>query len=285
MEFAKVGAGSFAALGVGAVLAVILPVGLAALWCRKKKEPVWVVLIGAATFLLFALVLEKPLQSLLIFPTQLGMKEHAASQFINARPLLLAFLTALFPGVFEETGRLVAYKTVLRRRRNRETGLSHGIGHGGFEALYILGATYAAYIVYAVMINAGSFGAVVDKVAAQAPEQLEAVYATAEQIAAVTFASVGLGFMERIFAVGFHIGASVLVFYACRDRERFWLYPLAVALHTAMDFVAALYVFKLAAISTFLLEVIVAVFGIAVFCCAYFLLYRRDANRTGAELT
>lgn len=283
MEFTKVGAGAFAALGVGAALAVILPVGLAALWCRKKKEPVWVVLIGAATFLLFALVLEKPLQSLLIFPTQLGLKEHAASRFVGARPLLLAFLTALFPGVFEETGRLAAYKTVLRKRRSRETGLSHGIGHGGFEALYLLGATYASYIAYGVMINTGTFGAVVDKVAAQAPEQLEAVYATAEQIAAVSFASIGLGFVERIFAVLFHIGASVLVFYACRDREKSWLYPLAVVLHTAMDFVAALYIFKLAAISTFVLELIVAVFGVAVFCGAYFLLYRRDRQRNGAE--
>ena len=113
-------------------LGIALPLILAIVWCKKKKEPFTTVLIGAATFMLFAIVIEKPLQALLIMPTSLGLPEHAASTFINARPVLWGIVVGLFPGVFEETGRLIAYKTVLRRRMQRETGLSHGIGHGGF---------------------------------------------------------------------------------------------------------------------------------------------------------
>ena len=47
-------------------------------------------------------------------------------------------------------------------------------------------------------------------------------------------------------------------------------------LHTAMDFIAALTLTGIWTPSTWLLEAIVAVFGILVFCGAYFLLYRKD---------
>ena len=279
MEFTKVGARAFAVLGVGTVLAFLLPLALAVIWIVRKKERVTTVLVGALTFLLFALLLEKPIQNALLFPAQMGLPEHALSRFIGAKPWLLAFLAALFPGVFEETGRLAAYKTLLKNRKNRETSISHGIGHGGFEVMMLLGATYATDIAYAVMINTGAFSAIVEQVAAQMPAQADALAATAEQIAAIRFADIGLGLLERVFAVSFHIGASILVFYACRERERFWLYPLAVILHTAMDFVAAMYSLGIGGVSVGAVELTLAAFGILTFCGAYFLLYRRDRGQ------
>lgn len=270
MEFARVGTGSFLALGLGAVLSFALPLGIALLWTKKKKEPFTTVLVGAATFLLFALILEKPIQALVI------SADHSVSRFLNARPVWLALAAGLFPGIFEETGRLAAFKTVLKKRKNRETSISHGLGHGGFEVIMMLGITYVTYIAYAVMINTGTFQTVVDQAAAQAPDQVDAVKALAGQLATLTAADVGAGLLERVFAVLFHIGASILVFYACRDRGRFWLYPLAILLHTAMDFIAGLAVFKVIHLSTLALETIIGAFGILTFCAAYFLLYKRD---------
>jgi len=276
MEFAKVGAQPLIALAVGAVLAIALPIALALIWKFRKKERFTTILAGAATFLIFALILEKPIQNALLFPTQMGLPEHPLSLFLNARPVLLALAAGLFPGVFEETGRLIAYRTVLRNRKNRETSVSHGIGHGGFEVMYLLGATYITYLAYAVMINTGAFGVLVEQAAAVAPAQADALTALAGQLADLTLAGIGLGLGERVFAVLFHIGASILVFYACRDKEKLWLYPLAVVLHTAMDFIAALYALGVSGMSTWALEGIVAVFGVLTFCGAYFLLYRKD---------
>ena len=279
MEFAKVGTRSLIALGLGAVLAIALPIALALIWKFRKKERFTTILAGAATFLIFALILEKPIQNALLFPTQMGLPEHPLSLFLNARPVLLALAAGLFPGVFEETGRLVAYKTVLRNRKNRETSISHGIGHGGFEVMYILGATYITYLAYAVMINTGAYGALVDQAAALAPAQADALITLADQLAKLTLADVGLGLMERVFAVLFHVGASILVFYACRDQKRFWLYPLAVLIHTVMDFIAALYTLGVSVMSTWTLEGIIAAFGVLTFCGAYFLLYKKDRER------
>ena len=229
-----------------------------------------------AAFVLFAMIIEKLIQNVLIFPTQMMLPDHAVSRFINARPLLWALVVALFPGVFEETGRLIAFKTVLRKRKNRETSISYGIGHGCGEAMILLGITYIEYIVFAVMINLGTFQTVIDQATAQAPDQINTVYALAGQIASFSMASLGVALFERVFAVLFHIGASILVFYACKDKNKTWLYPLAIILHTAMDFIAALTLTGIWTPSTWLLEAIVAVFGILVFCGAYFLLYRKD---------
>ena len=276
MELAKVGTNAFAALGVGAVLAIIIPIAIALIWKFKKKERFTTILIGVAAFVLFAMIIEKLIQNVLIFPTQMMLPDHAVSRFVNARPLLWALVVALFPGVFEETGRLIAFKTVLRKRKNRETSISYGIGHGCGEAMILLGITYIEYIVFAVMINLGTFQTVIDQAAAQAPDQINTVYALAGQIASFSMASLGVTLFERVFAVLFHIGASILVFYACKDKKKTWLYPLAIILHTAMDFIAALTLTGIWTPSTWLLEAIVAVFGILVFCGAYFLLYRKD---------
>ena len=279
-EFSKVGTQQIVLLVLGAVLMIAVPLVIAVIWTKKKKERFTTVLVGAATFLLFAVVLEKPLQALLIAPTRLGLADTGISQFLNANPVLWAFIVGLFPGVFEETGRLVAYKTVLKKRKNRETSISHGIGHGGFEVIYLMGIAYVTYIVYAVMINTGTFGSVVDQVRAQAPDQADALIAAASGIASFSFANLALGIVERVFAVLFHIGASMIVFYACRDQGRFWLFPLAILLHTVMDFIAGLITVGVWKLPAWASEGIVAIFGILTFCGAFFLLYKKDV---GAE--
>ena len=272
-------ASSFVWLIIGAVIWVAAPVLLAIVWKIKKKEPFTSILIGAAAFLVFALILEKPIQNVLAFPTAMGLPDHAVSKFLNANPVLLALVAGLFPGIFEETGRLIAFKTVLKRRRNRETSISYGIGHGGFEVILILGMTYLQYIVYAVMINTGVFGPVIEQVAAQAPEQLGSVNTVVSLLTRFSFADFGIAFVERIFAVLFHIGASVLVFYACRDKKRFWLYPLAIVIHTGLDFIAALNVFHVINLSPWALEGIAAAFGLLTFLGTYLLLYKKDVGK------
>lgn len=277
MEFEPIGTGSLAALGVGTALAFLLPLALALLWTFLKKERFTTVLVGAATFLVFVLLLEKPIQSLVL------SQNLSLGRFLHERPALFALVTALFAGVFEETGRLVAFSTLLKNRKNRETAISHGIGHGGMEVMLILGATYATYLVYAFMINSGTFGAIVDQVAKQAPEQVETLRKLGSLLANITLADVGMALLERVSAVLFHIGASMLVFYACKDKKKLWLYPLAILLHTAMDSIAALVSVGVLILPLLAVEAIFAVFGLLTFLCAYGFLYRKDAQKPASD--
>lgn len=281
-EFTKVGTEQFIILGIGAAIAIIAPIILAIIWTIRKHEKFTTVLVGAVTFVLFALILEKAIQNALVFPTTMGLPDHAASQFINARPILWAIVLGLFPGVFEETGRYVAFTTVLRNRRNRETSISYGIGHGGVEVILVLGINYIVYIVYGFMINNGTFQSIIDQVAAQAPFQLDSMRALADQLAVISFADIGVGLFERVFAFLFHVGASILVFYAAKDKGKLWLYPLAILLHTALDSFAGLNMAKVIELSAPALETLVVAFGLMTFLGAYFLLYKKDPDRISA---
>ncbi len=276
MDTIHVGTMSFVWLIIGVVIGIAVPVLIAIIWKIKKKEPVSTILIGAATFFVFVLILEKPIQNVLAFPTAMGLPDNPVSVFLNANTLLLALVASLFPGVFEETGRFVAFKILLKKRRNRETAISYGIGYGGLEAILILGLTYIQYIAFAVMINAGTFQTVIDKVASQAPEQVSAVEDVARLIVRFSFADLGVNLVERVSAVLFHVGASILVFYACKSKKHLWLYPFAIILHTCLDFIVALLVFNVISISSWTLEVIVAVFGLLIFFGAYLSLYKKD---------
>ncbi len=280
MEFTRVGTEQIALLAAGTILWVVVPLVIAILWVKKKKEKVTTVLFGALTFFVFVIVLEKPIQNVLIFPTAMKLPEHAVSQFINARPVLWAFLVGLFPGVFEETGRLVIYKTVLKKEKNREVSISHGIGHGGFEVMFILGMTYASYIAYAFMINSGAFGEIVEQVRAAAPDQVDQVYAIADQLASFSAGDLVINIVERVFAVMYHIGASILVFYACKEKKHFFLYPLAIVIHTLLDGLMGLNLAGVLTVSPWTMEGIVAIVGCGTFFGAYFLLYKKDTMIT-----
>ena len=277
-ENVHIGTTSFALLIAGAAIFTAVPVAIAIIWMVKKKEPVTSILIGAAAFLLFVVVLEKPIQNVLAFPTAMGLTDHAVSRFLSANPVLLAFVAGLFPGVFEETGRLIAFKTVLKNRRNRETSISYGIGHGCFEVIMIVGLAYVQYVVYAFMINTGIFGTVIDQVVSQAPEQLGNVEAVVNLLERFSFADLGIAFVERIFAVLFHIGVSIMVFNACRNRKRRFLFPVAIVIHTALDFIAAMSIFNVISLSAWALEGIIAVIGTLTFFGAYLLLYKKDVS-------
>ena len=272
MEFGTVSTSSMLLMLLTAVLGIALPLIAAIIWCRKKHEPFTTVLIGAATFLLFAIIIEKPLQSCVI------SLDSPVSQFVNARPVLWGIIVGLFPGVFEETGRFVAYKTLLRKRTQRETGLSHGIGHGGFEAMFILGITYIEYFVFAIMINNGSFYELMIEPIKDTltPDVAEQITAIVEQITTFSAGTLGLALIDRFLAVLFHIGASIMVFYAVKDKKKWWLYPLAIIIHTVIDGLLGLQLAGVFELSNTANEIIFGAEAIAVFLGAFFLLYKKD---------
>ena len=275
IEFGTVSTSSMLLMLLTAVLGIALPLIAAIIWCKNKHEPFTTVLIGAATFLLFAIVIEKPLQALVI------SLDSPVSQFVNARPILWGIIVGFFPGVFEETGRFVAFKTVLRKRTQRETGLSHGIGHGGFEAMFILGITYIEYFVFAVMLNAGSFfEQMIEPVKdTLTPDVMKQITDIVEQITTFSAATMGVALLDRLIAVLYHIGASIMVFYAVKDKKKWWLYPLSILIHTVIDGFLGLQLAGVFELSNAANEIIFAVEALAVFFGTFFLLYKKDLSR------
>lgn len=120
----------------------------------------------------------------------------------------------------------------------------------------------------------------VDQVIAQAPDQVGQLYEVASKLAAFSVADLGMSVVERIFAFLFHVGASIIVFFACREKTYIWLYPFAIILHTLMDGFLALTMVDVISLSTWEIEGILAVFACLTFFGAYFLLYNNDKKLT-----
>lgn len=257
-----VGTTAYIAFGLMIAAGLILPTVLCIWWLKTRHEKFTSVLTGAMTFLIFALVLESIVHSIIfmVFP---GIKDNVVAYMLYG---------ALMAGIFEETGRFLAYKLVLKKRTNRETAISYGIGHGGFEAVYILAATGINNFVYAGIINAGQFPALLDQLKA-AGQDTSPIESLPEQLAAFGIADIGLPILERVFAVMFHIALSILVFYAVKNGK-IWMYFLAVILHALLDAPAALY--QQGVIGIAATEVCLALFSIVTFVIIYVFLYKRD---------
>ncbi len=263
-----IGSASYAGIGIMIAGGFILPVVICIWWLLKKKEKFTTVLIGAATWFVFAVLLEAIPKYLLFNPsTSLG-------KTIVGNAALYTVIGALMAGIFEETGRLVAFKTLLRKRTNKETGISHGIGHGGFEAIFLLAVTGIQYITYASMINSGAFQTVVD-IASAAGADVSSLEALPSQIMAFTPMNGVLSVVERAFAILLHIGLSILVFNAVR-RSKIGYYFLAVLLHALYDVPAALY--QTGVLNIYIVEVMLAIYSVLFFVIVYRTLYKRDDN-------
>ena len=277
MDYGTVSNQTFVLLGIGALLFLVVPVVISIIWKKKKNEPFTTVLIGAATFLLFVTV-EKIIQSFFISDA------NALGTFINARPILWAFTVGFFPGIFEETGRLVAFKTLLKKRKQRETSISYGLGHGGVAEVSVL-MTYSmiTYMIYAAMINSGEIKTIVDQVKELAPSQLSQVESIIKQLTDFSVMSLLTMIIERVFAVMFHVGASILVFYACKDKKKFWLYPLAIVIHGLIDMYGGLMLAEVISIPNWVFEAVFAITSSLIFFGAYFLLYRKDTAKAVPE--
>lgn len=210
-----VSTGTLLLMGVIAALTAIVPLGVMA-FLRGRGGRWRDFLVGAGTFFLFALVLEQILHTL-VFTSPLG-------PVLQGNIWLYGLYGGLAAGVFEEAGRFAAFKLVLRERREPVSALSCGIGHGGCEALLLLGVTYVNNIV--ICLTAASGGDL-------APELASA----AESLAAIPAATFLMAGFERVVAVALHMALSVLVFAAVR-RGRRGLFPLAILLHALADFTA-----------------------------------------------
>lgn len=239
---------TIAALAVEGLLGFAIPIAAVVIFKLKHRDAkLRSVFIGAGTFFVFAIVLESLLHRVML-------------PIVQDNTWAYAIYGALAAGVFEETGRLVAYKTLMKRNYSTENAVFMGIGHGGFEAMIIMGFSMLMYLVIAVTVNGyggmeAFMEATKDNVPAAMHDQMGALVEILEQ---VNFATVLLALYERLIAMTFHVCMSVWVYKAV--THKMWLYPAAILTHALLDFFAALYS-KGIITSALLLYIILTVFA------------------------
>lgn len=222
----------------GMILALVFgicgPLLLLILWRSRKKCTLAPAVIGAATFIIAAMVLEN-IPKYFLFS---GM--NPLSAYILNHAWAYALTAALLAGIFEECGRFLAFRFFLKDHTAKETAVTYGIGHGGIECIFLLGFGMFSNLTMAFAINNGTLASMMQSLPA---EQLAAYENAVASLTSTTFALFMWSIWERLFAMLFHISLSVLVFVAARNRSRMFLFPLAILLHTGLDIFAALYQF------------------------------------------
>lgn len=207
--------GAVAAITAVIILTIAVPLGTM-LFLAKSGGSWKDFLVGAVTFIVFAMGLERVLHFLIL--------QSGAGAVIQGNIWLYGIYGGLAAGVFEETGRFLAFRFVLRNRTARITSLGYGIGHGGIEAFLVAGLTMAANLILGLTYTHG--GAV--------PSDLVPAVEALLAIPAQMFLWSGL---ERLSAMALHMALSLLIFASVRTNRR-WLYPAAILIHGAVNFAA-----------------------------------------------
>ena len=220
-----VSSASISCMTIAALVAVVLPVGL--FFGLRKRLGLRVVpmLVGAAVFIVFAVILEGQI----VHPLVLRPDENGVIGLLATNPAAFVAYGALAAGVFEETGRLVGFTLLKQRFAGVRTAVSYGIGHGGMEVILVLGLGMVSNITLAMLINTGAS----EQVFAGLPaDQAAAIVQALTQTPPQMFL---LGIVERIFALIVQLSLSVLVWVAVTHADRRWLFPLAIVLHALVD--------------------------------------------------
>ena len=213
---------------LAALLIACTPIA-AWLWLRRRFTLAWRDIgVGAAVFIVFALVLERALHLYLL------QVNPVTAQWLRA-PALYVVYGALMAGVFEETGRWLGLRFLTRKPGDAATPVAYALGHAGIEAWLIGAISQMQMVMFGVAANRGELDA---RLAASGAEAMAGtIHAMLAQLS--PWLATG-AVVERIAAMLVQFTLTLVVWHAVRQR-RLTLVVLAVLLHALADLPAALY--------------------------------------------
>ena len=238
---------------VSLLLAIGLPIGLMIYARTKLKANIIWAGIGAVVFIVFALVLEQILHSVMI--NQFG-------EALTGNILIKAIYGGLAAGIFEEVGRFIFMNLFKKHNLSKQNAFMYGVGHGGIEAIILVGLTYISNLITSFMINAGTFEASLLSLDEQTRE------ATLNQVSLLWTSHPSVFYMagvERVLAITLQICLSYIVYRAVKDGKIQLLF-LAIAIHAFVDFVTVLVAgYASAIVVELVLVILVAIVAVFVY--------------------
>lgn len=230
-----IGKSAVVSLTITVILMIAIPVCFFICWRRKHREQTkisWLI-AGAAGFVISARMLEVGVHYFCI------VADNPVSRFINGNTAAFVIYGITMAGIFEECGRLIILKYILKKDRTRENAVIYGIGHGGIEILTVLLPAMILYLAIAVMFSQGDTEAAL-KTLNITEETATAALPSVQAAAAFDYAMMAMNVMERLLAMLIHIGLTIVVYYGVVNAKKLCL-PAAILLHMLADTFPALY--------------------------------------------
>ena len=230
-----IGKSAVVSLTITVILMIAIPVCFFICWRRKHREQTkisWLI-AGAAGFVISARMLEVGVHYFCI------VADNPVSRFINGNAAAFVLYGITMAGIFEECGRLIILKYILKKDRTRENAVIYGIGRGGIEILTVLLPAMILYLAIAVMFSQGDTEAAL-KTLNITEETATAALPSVQAAAAFDYAMMAMNVMERLLAMLIHIGLTIIVYYGVVNAKKLCL-PAAILLHMLADTFPALY--------------------------------------------
>lgn len=266
-----IGKSSIPALIITVILMIVIPVAFFIFWRGKHKEQTKIVyfIAGAVGFMVSARVLELGAHYFCI------IADNPVSRFINGNTAAFVLYGITMAGVFEECGRHVILKYVMKKNRTRENAVLYGIGHGGIEILAVILPAMITYLAVAVLFSGGNAESAL-KALNITEETAAAALPSVQTAASFDYALTAMNVIERLLALLLHIGLTVIVYYGVVNAKKVCL-PMAIVLHMLMDTLPAMY--QRGLVPLWAVEVWAAVWAAVVM----FIAAKLYASRAGAD--
>jgi uncharacterized membrane protein YhfC len=231
-------------LALAATLCLLGPALAAVGWHRRTGAPWKPFFSGALVFFVSQVVLR--------FPWQVPLARAVYRHPNWLIPFLL--VSSLTAGLFEETGRWLGYRYLVREH-TRRVGVIFGLGHGGLESMLLAGVPLASVLVSWIVAAQGAI---------PAGPALDAIR---QRTVGLNFWSAQVPVLERAGAIMFHVGCALIVLRGWTRRQTGWL-ALAIVLHFGINALSAalIYVYRVSAVRT---EIVVVIFGLLVLVLGY----------------
>lgn len=214
----------FVTLFVSLILPVLVLIGYGIKHKGQGIFSAW--LLGAAGFLVTQMMICLPLLNIL-------SASNGFLTFAQAHPFLYYLFLAFSAGLFELVGRFTVAR-LLGDNRTFPRSLAAGLGHGGIEAVLIVGLTYVNNLIYLFMIRSGSFDALIAQTAAAGADvsQLTFIRDSLLQTSSGMFLLAGL---ERMLTMVAQAAMSVIVCYAVHTGRTVPGLLICLGIHTLLD--------------------------------------------------
>ncbi len=210
---------------------VVLPVFLF-VFLAKKSGSAKGVLLGMGCFTATQILLRIPLLSLLSLWADYIV-------FQSLYPVAYLSLLSLSAGIFEEIGRYIFIRFFMKKSRCADA-FAFGAGHGGIEAVLLVGLS-----------------------------QFALIFLTGGSLAGYCASDFLLSGAERIFAICAHIGLSLIIWYGVNRRKSGFFVSLCITLHGIFNFSAAY--LQYLGVNGYIIEAVIALLGIVLLLTGMFL--------------
>ena len=236
---------------------LLLPIiAISVLSSRNKGEKMvsaWA--LGAAGFVVTQLIIRLPILTAL-------QNQPWFMNFSENHGFLFVFTLALTAGLFELAGRFGVAK-LMQKNLTFKRSLAAGLGHGGIEAMLLVGMTYINNLVYIVMINTGTFDSLIAEAVAagNAAPQLDVLITQLEMIRSQLIdaspALFLLASLERVLTMTCHAGMSMIVCYGVATKKILPCLLICLGIHTMIDLTAGISLLSNTALSQTAVYIIV----------------------------